>query len=239
MGTFSEFQMIIASLLLLVGCDDTTFNGHSVEGDTIVAVLEGNCNSCHSGAAAQGSLDLAVDPCDLVGLSSLRGDAIVEAGDPEASVLYTRVVSESNPMPPIGSGEMLSDANVAVISDWILNEAPSCEGTTGDGDGDGDGDDTGQPDSNTFAYLWSNVFQGACSGCHSGDYPAGGVALSDADTAYASLLAGYVTANDPDNSMLMELLTSSDDDVRMPPGEPLSDAEVDAVRAWINNGAVQ
>ena len=93
MGTFSEFQMIIASLLLLVGCDDTTFNGHSVEGDTIVAVLEGNCNSCHSGAAAQGSLDLAVDPCELVGLSSLRGDAIVEAGDPEASVLYTRVVS--------------------------------------------------------------------------------------------------------------------------------------------------
>ena len=215
--------MIIASLLLLVGCDDTTFNGHSVEGDTIVAVLEGNCNSCHSGAAAQGSLDLAVDPCDLVGLSSLRGDAIVEAGDPEASVLYTRVVSESNPMPPIGSGEMLSDANVAVISDWILNEAPSCDGTAGDGDGDGDGD----------------VFQGACSGCHSGTSPAGGVALSDADTAYASLLAGYVTANDPDDSMLMELLTSSDDDVRMPPGEPLSDAEVDAVRAWINNGAVQ
>ena len=40
MGTSSEFQMIIASLLLLVGCDDTTFNGHSVEGDTIVAVLD-------------------------------------------------------------------------------------------------------------------------------------------------------------------------------------------------------
>ena len=71
------------------------------------------------------------------------------------------------------------------------------------------------------------------------DVPGGRVALSDADTAYASLLAGYVTANDPDNSMLMELLTSSDDDVRMPPGEPLSDAEVDAVRAWINNGAAQ
>ena len=40
-------------------------------------------------------------------------------------------------------------------------------------------------------------------GLSPGDYPAGGVALSDADTAYASLLAGYVTANDPDNSMLM------------------------------------
>ena len=92
MGTFSEFQMIIASLLLLVGCDDTTFNGHSVEGDTIVAVLEGNCGIVTLGPPLK-IMDLAVDPCDLVGLSSLRGDAIVEAGDPEASVLYTRVIS--------------------------------------------------------------------------------------------------------------------------------------------------
>ena len=90
--------MIFASLLLLAGCDDTKFNGHSVEGDTIVAVLEGNCNGCHSGSSAQGALDLAVDPCDLVGLPSLRGDLIVAAGDPEASELYRRIVLESNPM---------------------------------------------------------------------------------------------------------------------------------------------
>ena len=38
-----------------------------------------------------------------------------------------------------------------------------------------------------------------------GTSPAGGVALSDADTAYTSLMDGYVTANDADNSMLMEL----------------------------------
>jgi|GEM_PF-829274 len=231
--------MIFASLLLLVGCDDTKFNGHSVEGDTIVAVLEGNCNGCHSGASAQGALDLAVDPCDLVGLSSLGGDLIVAAGDPEASVLYTRIVNESSPMPPVGSGEMLSDANVAVVSDWIMNEAPSCDGNGGDGDGDGDGDDTGGADLYSFAYVWSTVVQGSCVGCHSGGSAAGGVAFDDADTAYASLLAGYVTPGDADNSMLMDLLTSTDDAVRMPPGQPLDASDIAVVADWINNGAAQ
>lgn len=234
-----ETKMIVASLLLLVGCDDTKFNGHSVEGETIAAVLQGNCNGCHSGSSAQGSLDLTVDPCELVGLPSMRGDLIVAAGDPEASELYRRIVLESNPMPPVGSGEMLSDANVAVVSDWIMNEAPSCEGGGGDGDGDSDGDDTGAPNPDSFAYIWSTVIQGACVGCHSGDYPAGGVSFADRETAYASLLGGYVTAGDADGSMLMELLTTADDDVRMPPGEPLDASDVDAVADWINNGAAQ
>ena len=231
--------MIFASLLLLAGCDDTKFNGHSVEGDTIVAVLEGNCNGCHSGSSAQGALDLAVDPCDLVGLPSLRGDLIVAAGDPEASELYRRIVLESNPMPPVGSGEMLSDANVAVVSDWITNEAPSCDGTNGDGDGDGDGDDTGNVDPASFAAVWSSVIQGYCVGCHSGDYAAGGVSFDDIDTAYASLIAGYVTPGDAESSALMGLLTSPDEEVRMPPGEPLDADQVALVADWINNGAAQ
>lgn len=236
--------MIFASLLLFAGCDDTNFN-EGIEGDTIATVLEGNCFSCHAGATADASLDLAhthdderiADPCELLSLSSLRGDPLVVAGDPEASVLYQRIVDEANPMPPKGAAEMLSDTNVGVVYDWIKTGAGDCRVTSVDDD---DGDDTGVGSVESFAQVWDSTIQGACSGCHSAGSPAGGVDLSDRTTAYTSLLAGYVIPGDAVNSMLIELVTTDDMQIRMPPnGSPLSETEVAALTEWINNGAAE
>ena len=65
--------------------------------------------------------------------------------------------------------------------------------------------------------------------------------MSDSSTAYASLLAGYVIPGDADGSVLMELLTTSDEADQMPPPDydRLPEADVALVREWIDSGAAQ
>ncbi len=50
---------------------------------------------------------------------------------------------------------------------------------------------------------------------------------------YAAIVAGQ-----PDQSELLLRVISDDEDQRMPPGEPLSDAEIETLRRWIQAGGV-
>ncbi|MCM2277910.1 MAG: IPT/TIG domain-containing protein [Oligoflexia bacterium] len=92
----------------------------------------------------------------------------------------------------------------------------------------GDGADIPQP---VYSWLDRNVFQAKCLGCHATGNAAYGVDLS----SYARLqVTGSVVAGDPARSTLYTQAFSG----LMPKGAArLSDAEIEAIEAWIRAGA--
>ena len=100
-----------------------------------------------------------------------------------------------------------------------------------------------------FSEIQANVFTPDCatSGCHAGGAPAAGLNL-EAANSYAMLVgiqsgqdAGLqrVEAGDPDNSYLVQKLEgTASAGQQMPPGAPLPQAEIDVIRQWISDGAI-
>jgi hypothetical protein len=88
------------------------------------SVMHTSCASagCHAATGSQGSLDLASPDIlgRLAGKPATGGSGVlVTRGDPNASVLYTKLTA----MPPFGSrmplGAPLDDATLACVRDWI------------------------------------------------------------------------------------------------------------------------
>jgi hypothetical protein len=120
-------------------------------------------------------------------------------------------------------------------------------------------DPTSYPDTApppTFTSLQTNIFNSTCNGdgCHSGSQPAALLDLSPAN-AYASLLThriendtgrkyfiARVDAGSPNTSFLMAKLTGSltpDEGDQMPQRlHPLPQDQIDSVRNWIQDGAL-
>jgi len=123
-------------LLALFGCDDTIFGpGEEAdiegEGFCVVEQLVANdCESCHSGSAPSGGLDLSGDfHARIVGQSSSNsGAVVVEPGNHGGSLLWQRM--DDGTMPPGGS----VDAEVlAAVAQWIDDGADDvCASTTSD-----------------------------------------------------------------------------------------------------------
>jgi len=79
-----------------------------------------------------------------------------------------------------------------------------------------------------------------CVKCHGGAKPEAGLRLNDRDAATAMLDSGHraIVPGHPEQSELLQRVTSTDPDVRMPPlGEPLKPAEIEAISRWIASGA--
>ena len=89
------------------------------------------------------------------------------------------------------------------------------------------------------------IFSGNCatSGCHNSGTQQNGVNLSSYDAVMNSEGQRYgrliVDPGNPDNSPLVDKIEPNPEfGVRMPEnGAPLSDAEIDSIRAWIEDGA--
>ena len=77
--------------------------------------------------------------------------------------------------------------------------------------------------------LW-----GQCVGCHNGSEPPN---LEDM-VSYDELLNGYVVPGDAEASVLYKSLLGIDGIPLMPPGSQWPNAKIDAVRDWINQGAL-
>src|SRR5687767_2858222 len=83
------------------------------------------------------------------------------------------------------------------------------------------------------------VLERRCFSCHGALQQKNGLRL---DTAKAILAGGKsgpaAIAKDPQASLLIKKVTESDPNLRMPAeGEPLTDSEIAALRAWIEAGA--
>jgi hypothetical protein len=100
----------------------------------------------------------------------------------------------------------------------------------------------------TFAAFYRNQIRTTCgasstgTSCHAGPDGQLGLVLADEDSAYDYLLGevdgrARVIPGDPECSILVQRLESSDPDFVMPVGMPLLAGERCAVRQWIANGA--
>ena len=79
-----------------------------------------------------------------------------------------------------------------------------------------------------------------CLGCHGPDKAEGGLRLDSNEAAVAELDSGSraIVPGNVDTSELLRRVSSTDDDVRMPPeGEPLATSDVTNLRRWIKSGA--
>ncbi len=87
--------------------------------DKVQPILEQNCVSCHGAKIQRSGLDLRTEESVLKG--GTRGTAIVP-GDPEKSLLFKLITHKEEPAMPMGG--KLSDAEIAVIADWIKQLQP-------------------------------------------------------------------------------------------------------------------
>ncbi len=90
----------------------------------------------------------------------------------------------------------------------------------------------------TWTYLHAAIIAPSCAtaSCHSSRAATAGITLDDADDAYDQLLArDFVIPGDP-ASALMSLL-EGDERRRMPPDAPLPHADIELIRAWIEEGS--
>jgi len=97
---------------------------------------------------------------------------------------------------------------------------------------------TAPMDAVDFSHEIVPVLKRHCAKCHLGDKRKGGFSMN---TREALLEGGEngkaVISGNAAKSFLLELVTTKDEDDRMPPdGEPLSAKEIESLRNWINEG---
>ena len=92
----------------------------------------------------------------------------------------------------------------------------------------------------TFDNVFNNTLKSGCGSqlgsCHSAG-GAGKMSLADPAAAYASLLAGRVTAGDPGCSEMIVRTVATGADYQMPPGTALGAAERCSLIQWVAAGA--
>lgn len=90
----------------------------------------------------------------------------------------------------------------------------------------------------TFEGGIGHLLAERCGTCHIEDSK-GGFSLANLDTALAGGKSGVVVqANDPEQSLIYQMVSGAPGVKRMPPrGEPLGAEEIAQVKAWIEAGA--
>ena len=82
------------------------------------------------------------------------------------------------------------------------------------------------------------LFSSACNNCHGAVQPQSGLDL----TTYVGAVSGgnqgpLLENTDPDSSMLIDYLRGRNNRLAMPPGNPLSEREINHVENWLRDGA--
>jgi hypothetical protein len=90
-----------------------------------------------------------------------------------------------------------------------------------------------------WSFISATITEPSCAtvNCHSASTQRAGLDLSARDVGYNRLIGGlYVVPGNADQSSLMVWLTAGGS-LRMPPDNPLSDADIQLIETWINDGA--
>lgn len=95
----------------------------------------------------------------------------------------------------------------------------------------------------TWSYIHAAIIMPSCAtaSCHSAQTSTAGLRLEGAPQAHAILVGylpsgNYVVPGDPTRSKLMYLLRGQDT-WRMPPDQPLPQADIQLIERWILDGA--
>ncbi len=90
-----------------------------------------------------------------------------------------------------------------------------------------------------FVHEVAPILDRHCTKCHNDTKKKSGLSLNTEDSFRAGSEDGpIIDADHPEKSLMLELITSDDEDERMPPkGKGLDAREVEIVRAWLKDGA--
>lgn len=185
-------------------------------------ILQQHCFDCHGKDPAKVRGDLNIfEPKHLLD----KERKIVVAGLPEQSDLVKQV--EKGTMPP-GKRPKVPEADRRVLRDSVTAGAPT------------PGNVLVIPEVPTqspaqLAARAKEVFRAHCLDCHGGTRTTAGVRVLD----HALLLKKKkIVPGKPADSLLLKLMTASDDTVMPPQGQPpVPSGDIDAVRQWVQQGA--
>ncbi|MGB6037895.1 MAG: c-type cytochrome domain-containing protein [Cryomorphaceae bacterium] len=245
MNTRLLIQMLIA-LFVLAGCQheppeappaDTSGGGGGTGGgggggggtpvicdpDTVYfqqAVLPLIVSSCAiPGCHDPGSNE---DGVTLNNYQNIFNTGDIDPFDLDGSDLY-EVITDTDPdkrMPPPGEYPPLSSDEIAIIRNWILQGAlnNSCESAEYD------------TTNVTYALSIEPIMESKCMGCHSGSSPQGGLSLSNYAEISSEALFGDVLASVQHANGVTAMPYNS---------AQLPQCEIDLIRIWIENGALE
>jgi hypothetical protein len=231
-------------------------------------LFKSKCSSCHNASNGAAGIDLSSHGA-IVAARNRSGTPVVTPRSADNSLLVQ--VIENGRMPPRGGPV---DAKVlAVLKCWVAEGAPAegataCvpqapanpanPGTSGGG-GSGDippapapGPQPGEPV--TFSFVFSQVLEPWCVGCHAGSDAADGVDLSSfeaimsasqgvdgrrdlaisASLASARIKRPLVEPGDPEGSKLWRVVRENEMPYQM---DPLAPELKSVLRQWILDGA--
>ena len=192
-------------------------------------ILQRNCFECHGQDPGKIKKNLNILDHRVLLNTERR---IVVPRDPDHSRLIQRIADGS--MPPEEEETRLprvSEIELAILKDWILGGAPPLPSP-----------DPQQPTPPAVPYSelaakTMGIFHAHCYQCHKFDVAKGGIKILN----YRLLVTvrKVIVPGKPDESELFQLITSMDEEQRMPPAEesPLSRQEIDIIRQWIQDGA--
>ena len=209
-------------------------------------ILNEACVACHGPAEATRQADLRLDTSDFI-------RTVVVPGDADASPLFQRLTTDEpiGRMPPVTSGRSLTADQIDVVRRWIDAGAEW-------------GSDLAAADVGGTAVVGRTVdfarevrplLSENCFACHGPDAQARqrGLRLDVQEGPFADrgqFGGPVIVAGNAADSLLFHRITASDAETRMPyrrglgtsvvPGrdeDALTDAEVETLRLWIDQGA--
>jgi uncharacterized membrane protein len=199
----------------------------------VLPILHKSCNmnGCHSATTSAGNF------------TATNYETVISAiipGSPLDSKLY-QVISTVNGIIKMPPGNPLTIQERSIIKAWIdqggINKI--CADTS-----------THNPDtiiippidygdSVCFKQSILPIFVSSCAsatGCHNATSHAEGYILTD----YASItsISGSIVPGNPNASKLYNVITKTGEDDGMPPSGPLTTSQIDLIRQWITEGAL-
>jgi serine/threonine protein kinase len=193
-------------------------------------ILQRNCWQCHG----QDPRDVQKN-LNILNHQQLLDSArrIVVPGSPDNSRLIQRIADGS--MPPEEDEEHLprvTEIELTILRDWILGGAPPLPP-----------DDPVRPTPNVVPFSEvaaqaKKILHEHCYECHKYDVAKGGIKILH-HRLLVNVRKGVVIPGDPENSELLHLLTTPDEELRMPqpPARRLSTDDIAVIRRWIADGA--
>jgi uncharacterized membrane protein len=171
----------------------------------VADIFHERCSMCHS--ASNASLGLRLDSLDGILNGSQRGP-VVKAGDPAGSELVRRVKGISQPRMPMTGPPFLADAEIARIEQWVASGLKPGIPAGGAAPAATRAPAAGEPV--TFAHV-APIFAAHCAKCHTQQGLMGPAPEGYRLTSYEAVL-------------------SSDDRVRVVPGNPAASELVRRIR---------
>ncbi|MFN7918945.1 MAG: DUF1549 domain-containing protein [Bryobacteraceae bacterium] len=190
----------------------------------VLPVFTKYCFTCHGQSSPKLGLDLRTAAGALKG--SHNGPVVIQ-GKPEESLLWKKVSARL--MPPAIYGQKIPDSDLEIVKAWIAGGAPS-DAPIGTPARDA------AEQAARFDRDLQPIFKARCVQCHGAVKPAAGLSLA----AMAGVLKGgtngpVMVEGFSERSLLVRRVSNHS----MPPkgvGAPLSEAEVRAIREWIDRG---